>query len=103
MQLQRLVHEELGVGTWARCVDSVPVTVDGRQRLAVLDISDLEHPRMKAPAPAFDEILAVGEAAMKHNAVVGEAEGDEGSRSEKTKKPVGKGGVSGWSRNLKLF
>lgn len=97
------MHEELGVGTWARCVDSVPVTVDGRQRLAVLDISDLEHPRMKAPATAFDEILAVGEAAMKHNAVVGEAEGDEGSRSEKTKKPVGKGGVSGWSRNLKLF
>ncbi|KAF4310943.1 hypothetical protein GTA08_BOTSDO13533 [Botryosphaeria dothidea] len=47
LQLQRLAHEELGMGIWDRCDEGVPVTEKG-ERLAVLDISDLEHPRLRA-------------------------------------------------------
>ncbi|KAL9106008.1 MAG: hypothetical protein Q9227_008916 [Pyrenula ochraceoflavens] len=48
LQMQRLAHEELGLGTWKGCggTSSVPVTRKG-ELLAVLDISDLEHPILK--------------------------------------------------------
>lgn len=37
--------------------DAVPLTGAG-ERLATLDLTDLEHPRLKAPAPALDEVMA---------------------------------------------
>lgn len=48
LETQRLAHEELGLGTWEGCagVSVVPVTRKG-DLLAVLDISDPEHPRLK--------------------------------------------------------
>ncbi|KAF2086935.1 hypothetical protein K490DRAFT_18351, partial [Saccharata proteae CBS 121410] len=48
LQLQRLVHEELGVGTWSCTAGAYPVTAPG-ERLAVVDLSDKEHPRLTAP------------------------------------------------------
>ncbi|KAF2143129.1 uncharacterized protein K452DRAFT_357536 [Aplosporella prunicola CBS 121167] len=47
-QLQRLAHEELGVGSWQECASDVPRTHDV-EKLAVLDIEDPNHPRLKAP------------------------------------------------------
>ncbi|KAI1737540.1 hypothetical protein F4680DRAFT_428027 [Xylaria scruposa] len=43
LQLQRLAHEELGIGTWSKCVEAVPATMPG-EFLGLLDISDLTHP-----------------------------------------------------------
>ncbi|KAF2138168.1 uncharacterized protein K452DRAFT_277984 [Aplosporella prunicola CBS 121167] len=45
LQLQRLAHEEQGVGTWDRCAADVPVTNKG-DKLATLDLEDLDHPRL---------------------------------------------------------
>lgn len=56
LQLQRLAHEELGLGTWRQCDKDVPVT-ESRQRLGVLDLSDRRHPRLIAPPTSFEEVL----------------------------------------------
>lgn len=74
LQLQRMAHEELGLGTWRRCVDAVPVTNRG-DRLGVLDISDRDHPTLKAPPLAFDELLAEPR---------GAGTGDEGKSTERS-------------------
>ncbi|KAL1614534.1 hypothetical protein SLS54_009708 [Diplodia seriata] len=52
LQLQRLAHEEAGLETWEGCADNVPVTRHG-ERLAVLDLHDPEHPRLKVPPRTF--------------------------------------------------
>lgn len=48
LQTQRMAHEELGIGTWDNCIgaSAVPVTEE-HQLLAVLDIQDPKHPRLK--------------------------------------------------------
>ena len=48
LETQRLAHEELGVATWEGCagVRAVPVTGKG-ELLAVLNIQDPTHPRLK--------------------------------------------------------
>ena len=48
LQLQRLAHEELHVGKWTQCTDAIPLT-QGNVKLAVLDISDPMHPRLRKP------------------------------------------------------
>jgi hypothetical protein len=45
LQLHRLAHEEAGSGTWANCIDTVPVTRTG-DRLHAFNITNLEHPRL---------------------------------------------------------
>lgn len=68
LQLQRLAHEELGLGTWTRCDKDVPVTARF-ERLGVLDVTERTHPRLKTPPAGFeDEIHEEGEE-------VGEAKG----------------------------
>jgi hypothetical protein len=47
-QLQRLAHEEVGLGTWSRTTDFIPVTKP-REELALLDLSYPGHPRLSAP------------------------------------------------------
>lgn len=47
LQLQRLAHEAAGTGTWSRGTGLVPITRHG-DVLAVLDIDDLNHPRLRA-------------------------------------------------------
>lgn len=52
LQLQRLAHEEIGCGTWTKGAQDVPITGPGDQ-LALLDISNPEHPRLVTPARNF--------------------------------------------------
>ncbi|KAL9116911.1 MAG: hypothetical protein Q9187_006560 [Circinaria calcarea] len=49
LQLQRLAHEELGFGNWSRTAEDHPVTA-ACEELAVLDISEPQHPRLKSSA-----------------------------------------------------
>ena len=46
LQIQRLAHEGLGVGTWSNPTGTVPVT-QGNEKLAALDVSDANHPRLR--------------------------------------------------------
>ena len=46
LQLQRMAHEEAGFGTWERCTKVTPVTAQG-QTLALLDVNNPEHPRLR--------------------------------------------------------
>lgn len=52
-QLQRLAHEELGCGRWESGADDIPRTEMG-DRLALLDVSDLEHPRLQKVSTSVD-------------------------------------------------
>ena len=45
LQLQRLAHEQLGFGTWRSCDGEVPMP-DPDEKLATVDWSDIEHPRL---------------------------------------------------------
>ncbi|KAH7053229.1 hypothetical protein B0J12DRAFT_622697 [Macrophomina phaseolina] len=47
LQLQRMAHEELGMGTWDHCAGDVPVAQKG-EKLATLDLDDLDHPVLVA-------------------------------------------------------
>lgn len=46
LQIQRLAHESLGVGTWSNATGTVPVT-RADEKLATLDISDSTHARLR--------------------------------------------------------
>ena len=48
LQVQRLAHESLGIGTWSNTDGTVPVTHSG-EKLANLDISDPRHARLMRP------------------------------------------------------
>lgn len=48
LQLQRVAHENLGLGTWKRTDESTPVTKMGDE-LGVLDVSDRKHARLVRP------------------------------------------------------
>jgi hypothetical protein len=48
LQLQRLAHEELGIGTWGACTQDIPVTREG-EMLGILDVTDPGHPVFKMP------------------------------------------------------
>ncbi|KAB2570276.1 hypothetical protein BFW01_g7609 [Lasiodiplodia theobromae] len=60
LQLQRLAHEELGVGVWHNGAEAIPFTENG-ERLATVDLTDPDHPRLKAPPSHFEELLARGD------------------------------------------
>ncbi|KAK6211789.1 hypothetical protein LQW54_005648 [Pestalotiopsis sp. IQ-011] len=46
LQLQRMAHEELGLGTWTKCTDIVPATKAG-ELLCCLDVTDPSQPRLR--------------------------------------------------------
>lgn len=48
LQLQGMVHEELGLGTWIGTSSNIPVT-EKNENLGVLDVSNKEHPIMTRP------------------------------------------------------
>jgi hypothetical protein len=48
LQLQRLAHESLGMGSWSKTGESVPVTEPG-DVLGVFDIRNPEHVRLIRP------------------------------------------------------
>lgn len=45
------------MGKWEGCDEDVPVTEKG-ERLAVLDVSDLKHPRLRARPLGWEEMAA---------------------------------------------
>lgn len=54
LTLQRLAHEELGLGRWKECGKAVPVTEKG-DLLAVLDLGEKGHVRLKAPVRGWED------------------------------------------------
>ncbi|ERF72516.1 hypothetical protein EPUS_09294 [Endocarpon pusillum Z07020] len=48
LQLQRMVHEDVGLGTWSKTTEDYPITLPG-EHLATVDISEPEHPKLKPP------------------------------------------------------
>lgn len=56
LQLQRLAHEELGIGSWKCCDRKVPIT-EWRDRLAVIDLEDSAHPKLKRPPPFLENVM----------------------------------------------
>ncbi|KAF2140483.1 uncharacterized protein K452DRAFT_309634 [Aplosporella prunicola CBS 121167] len=59
LQLQRLAHEELGAGSWCRGDECPPVTRRG-DRLALLDVRDVRHPRLVVLGEAGEGLLGRG-------------------------------------------
>ncbi|KAF6819240.1 hypothetical protein CPLU01_13089 [Colletotrichum plurivorum] len=60
LQLQRLAHEELGIGDWKDGTKLIPITAENTL-LAVLDASDPQHPRLRAdPAPSMADLRKSG-------------------------------------------
>ncbi|KAF3000316.1 hypothetical protein E8E13_009145 [Curvularia kusanoi] len=55
LQLHRLANENLGLGTWSRTNEAVPVTVLN-DTLAVLDVADPRHARMVAPSEELSHL-----------------------------------------------
>ncbi|KAK1749413.1 hypothetical protein QBC47DRAFT_441931 [Echria macrotheca] len=63
LQIQRLAHEATGAGTWSRTTGTIPVTKPG-DVLAVLDIGEPAHPRLRAPRTEDDRSSGEGERSM---------------------------------------
>ena len=61
LQLQRFAHEELGCGTWVG--ENIPITTAG-ETLAVLDISEPDHPRLVNPTSAHDSVAMVNASSL---------------------------------------
>lgn len=51
-QMQRVAHEELGIGVWEGCAGThcIPTLKDKEQPLAIIDTQDPGHPRLKVPS-----------------------------------------------------
>ncbi|KAK3683339.1 hypothetical protein B0T22DRAFT_245517 [Podospora appendiculata] len=58
LQMQRMAHEELGVGVWSQCDELVPVS-RGNTILAGLDVSDVRHPLLCGPRPAIEKMISL--------------------------------------------
>lgn len=48
LQLQRMAHEQVGLGTWSNTAGVNPVTLSN-EKLAVLDITNEKHPQLRIP------------------------------------------------------
>lgn len=56
LQLQRLANESLGVGHWTNATHGIPITKKG-EHLAMLDVSDVKHPKLQAPDSRWMHVL----------------------------------------------
>ncbi|KAL0260201.1 hypothetical protein SLS55_003885 [Diplodia seriata] len=83
LQLQRLAHEGVGAGTWSRATDAIPMTKHG-EPLATLDLEDREHPRLRGPGKANEDVAGLP--------VAGATGGREGVGTEEVEGPQAKGG-----------
>ena len=88
LQLQRLAHEAVGAGQWQGARDDYPRTRRG-DLLAVIDISNKEHPVLRAPAAVE---------------MVKEVERAEGFQDEKqgTEEQRSEGSVEEWNGDLHM-
>lgn len=64
LQIQRLAHESLGVGTWSNATGTVPIT-QGDEKLATLDISDLSHARLRRCSVELNKVGDTHESLQK--------------------------------------
>lgn len=53
--MQRLAHEELGLGEWTSGARTVPLAQKGAAKLGILDVTDPEHPSLCVPPPSKSE------------------------------------------------
>ncbi|KAI0410049.1 hypothetical protein F4802DRAFT_543138 [Xylaria palmicola] len=53
LQLQRLLHEEIGFGTWSEGTETIPITKPG-ELLGSLDITNPRHPVLRRPMNKLD-------------------------------------------------
>ncbi|TRX91982.1 hypothetical protein FHL15_007079 [Xylaria flabelliformis] len=64
LQLQRLAQEEIGMGTWSKCLDTIPATRKG-ELLGSLDTNDPEHPVLRPvtqkTVATLDKVTSFGE------------------------------------------
>jgi hypothetical protein len=68
LQLQRLAHENLGLGSWSRTDEAIPVTSLG-DTLAVIDVSNPKHARMILPTEDNNQFeLQERKTAARHRA-----------------------------------
>jgi hypothetical protein len=75
LQLQRLAHEGLGYGKWSKCDDEIPIS-SPNELLAVLDVRNSKHPRLKSsstPADREDDrykFASMDKGSVKHQEVI---------------------------------
>jgi hypothetical protein len=50
-----MAHEGLGYGTWSNCNEDIP-TVDADCKLAILDVSNSKHPKLKSKEMEYMEM-----------------------------------------------
>lgn len=87
LQLQRMAHEELGLGDWSGCTGSraIPVTEKG-QLLGILNRQDTDHPRLVNPDTNSDASSNHSQTAAKidapQNATKIDAPNEQGSQGE---------------------
>ncbi|ENI08048.1 hypothetical protein COCC4DRAFT_20941 [Bipolaris maydis ATCC 48331] len=62
LQLQRLAHENLGLGTWTRTDEAIPVTEPG-DTLGVLEITDSKHVHMVIPTEELSKVDSAADSA----------------------------------------
>lgn len=58
LQLQRLAHEELGLGSWTGTLTSHPVTALG-ETLAIIDAANSHHPVLVRPASQANVMIRI--------------------------------------------
>lgn len=60
LQLQRLAHEEIGLGEWRGACEGVPYTVR-EEHFGILDLENIKHPKLRAPPKSFEEQMGAGD------------------------------------------
>ncbi|KAH9894506.1 hypothetical protein F4778DRAFT_794546 [Xylariomycetidae sp. FL2044] len=65
LQLQRLAHEEMKLGTWSNCSVDMPLAAED-ELLGCLDITDLKHPILSAPS------IPLGQSASSRGSLIPE-------------------------------
>lgn len=85
LQLQRQGHEALGLGTWEKCIETVPIT-QADEIMGVLDITDGAHPLLRhpyldggAPGEKLDESSPIAESVDDGESTDHQAGGQQGS------------------------
>ena len=69
LQLQRMAYEEVGFGTWERCTKVTPVTARG-QTLALLNVNDPDHPRLRKASVVPVQVVQPTPAANIHTGTI---------------------------------